>query len=155
MPSPGVRFSGILQTFSWGPHWPSSLHLTCLLLSYHAFQTLLPLTGTSFLRGNPLPLLSRSHVNVFQIATRMSPTCDLWRSNLPSRSLGDSTCAGPRCRTPFSVRAVFSPCNAFCLLLTHMIMQRVVKQDACAYAGRFHCRRQITSRSYVDAVTCS
>lgn len=74
---------------------------------YHAFQKPLPLAGTSFPLGSPLPLMSHSYINGFQIATRMSPTCESWRSNLPSLSLGDSTCAGPRCRTPFSVRAVF------------------------------------------------
>lgn len=85
------------------PHCPQ--HVSSFL--YHAFQNLLPLAGTSFPLGSPLPLMSHSHFNGFQIATRMSPTCESWRSNLPSLSLGDSTCAGPRCRTPFSVRAVF------------------------------------------------
>lgn len=71
---------------------------------------------------------------MFQIAMRMSPTCASWRSNLPSLCLGDSTWAGPRWRTLFSVRAAFPSQH---ILLTVSV---------CDYAACRQARRMGTCR---------
>lgn len=111
--TPRARSPVQWDSTDWLPQ--ASLAILTVLNLCPAFFIVLFTTGCPWRERHSCSRVPSLLSHMFQIATRMSPTCASWRSNLLSLYLGDSTWAGPRLRTLFSVLAVFP---SQCILLT-------------------------------------